>query len=279
MATKKRKFNNYLIKLLKFAYKNYFLTVFVLIVIVFGLIFALKFFSKPTYAYVRIQINWPASYYSKPYLWLVDSIKKDVVQENIFGQSSIKVLGIKYYPQNDGSESIYVDMKLLVGYDKKTGVYTYQRLPMGVGSPIDISLPVSQFSGTVININNQPLQNNYIQKNVLLVYKQGYNKDSPYLYNNIQVGDKYFDGQRNVFEILDKNIDKNIINVFNNFDNQVYTKEIDSTQNIVIKAKISVVKKDNQYIYGENQIVKMGDSLQISTDNLDLGNFIIAGIE
>jgi hypothetical protein len=263
----KKLIKKHLVKFLKFAYKNYFLTAFVFIVVVFGLIFALKFFSKPTYAYVRVQINWPASYYTKPYLWLVDSVKKDVMQKNILGQIPVRVLAIKYYPQTDGSENIYADMRLLVGYDKKTGAYTYQRLPIGVGSPIDISLPDSQFSGTVIDIDNKPIEDKYIQKNILLVYKQGYSKDSPYLYNNIKIGDKYFDGQNNVFEIVDKNIDKNTIDAINNYDN------------IVIDAKINVVKKDNQYVYGENQIVKMGNSLQISTDNLDLSTFTISGIE
>lgn len=265
----------HLTKTLRFLRKNYFLTIFGIVVIFVGITILFKYVnSKPTYYYAKIQVNYPASYYSKPDFWLIKSLRADEKQYNAFGNTEAEILEERYYPSSDNTSfNIYLTVKLAGNVNKKTHEYTFQRTKIGIGSPITLNLSSSQLYGTVVDLSQTPFKDKYIEKIITLVNRGAYFKDSPYIYEGIQIGDRYFDGQDYVFQIIDKSLQKNIVTITNNTTGQVLEGETDATQNIVVKAKILVLQKDDQLIFAGDQPLRVGSKFAFSSSDFDF-NFL-----
>ena len=272
-------------RLVRFFSKNYLISIFVLVAIVtLGLIFYKSFLAKTNYAYVRVQINYPESYYTKPDIWLARSLKKGVSEEGLLGQKEAEVLGVTYYPNtNDLTQTqlnIYLDLKLQVGYNASTGEYSFQRNTIAVGSPITLNFSTTHIIGTILYIGNKPLANNYVDKTIYLVWTGGFKKSSPYLYNSIKIGDAYFNGESDVFKIIDKKLEENVFAVVNNFTSQVTEGSTDTTQDIVLVARVKLLKVNNLLVFGGSQIITEGESMNLVTDDgLNLSSFVISAIQ
>jgi hypothetical protein len=270
-------------KLWRFAVGNYFVSIFFACIVFVVFVSAYKlFFTKPTFIYVKVKMGqglWWASTGKTP-IWFIKGLKKGDVEKDLIGNSSAEILSVRYYPwtYNQNQYDVYVDLKLKVTGDKKTGKYNFNRSTIGVGVPIDLEFPSSQFSGTIIDISEKPFKKKYIEKIVSLIKASGYNKDFPFPYENIVIGDKYFDGEDYVFEVLDKKLQKQIWTVTNNLTGQLYEREVETSQGIIIKAKIKVKEVDKYLVYGEDQIVSLNRNLNISTSRA-YGDYTIIGIE
>lgn len=275
--------NKQLKKIISFIKKNYLLSVFVVIIILTLLVGLYKnFLSKTNYIYAKVEINYPESYYSKPDIWILDSLHKGDVQTGILGQPETEILNVTYYPSSiaDNQFDIFLNLRLQAGYDKTTGSYSFQRSPIAVGSPITLSFPTSHVIGTILYLGKTPPQDKYVEKTVYLVNPGAYKKSTPYLYDSIKIGDSYYDGNQTVFKITNKRLERNVFAVVNNFTSQVSEGTTDTTQDIVIIAKIKLLEKNNQLIFGGDQLVQLGDKLNLSTDNgLNLNDFVISAIK
>lgn len=263
--------------------KNYFISI-ILIIGSLTLVFALykNILVKSDFVYARIAINYPESYYLKPDIWLVSSLKKGDFQQSLLGQPEAEILDKTYYPsQNDITQfNIFLDLKLQANYNKNSGEYSFQRSTIAVGSPITLDFPSSHVTGTILYLGKNPIKETYVQKTVYLVLIGGYKKSSPYFYNSIAIGDKYFDGNRNVFEIIDKKLEKNVFAVTNNLTGLVSEGETDTTQDIIVTTKMNLLEKNNLLVFGQNQVVSIGNKLNLSTNGgLSLNDFAISKIE
>ena len=89
----------------------------------------------------------------------------------------------------------------------------------------------------------------------------------------------YNDGSGIVFEVMNKGLEKNIWPVANNFTGDIYKREITSTQNIVVKAKIKLIQKESGLFYGEDYRLAVNASIPFYTDNYYFENFQIRKIE
>jgi hypothetical protein len=163
-------------KFIKFLRKNYFLIIFIAIIVFVGIIVIFKYTtSKSTFYYAKIQVNYPASYSSKPDFWLLQSLKKDEKQYNAFGNKEAEILEVRYYPNADGvSTNIFLTLKLFGNFNKKTEEYTFQRTKIGVGSSITLNLSLTQLYGTIIDLNQNAFKDKYVEKVITLVNRGGY---------------------------------------------------------------------------------------------------------
>lgn len=261
--------------------KNFFLAIFITTVVFVGAIAIFKYStSKSTFYYAKVQINYPASYISKPDLWIKKSLSLQAKQRNLLGSTDAEILNVRYYPNIDGiTYSIYITVKLRGNFNKTTGNYTYQRSQIGVGSPITFNFSSSQVIGTVVDLNPNSFNDMYVKKIIYLVNRGAYYKDAPDVYYSLIIGDKYFDGTNYTFEVLDKGLEKSLFPVLNNFTGQVVEGETDTSQNIVVKAKVLLLKSNGSYIFGGNQTLRVGSTFQFSTENFNFNNFIISRIE
>jgi hypothetical protein len=190
-----------------------------------------------------------------------------------------ELTNIRYYPDWTSLYTTYLTAKLKVGYNKTKKRYILRRLPITVGSKVYLELPSTTVIGTILDINKTNFNDKYKEKIIYLVNTGGWSKDAPYRYDNIKVGDKLFDGESVVFEVLDKKLQKNIWAVTNNFDAQIYEREVETTQNIIVKAKMKVKEINNTLIFGEEYRIYPNASPPLVTDNFSYDGFTIRKIE
>ena len=253
------------------------------------LVFALfKFTTSETeHVYVKIKVSqgfwWASS--AKPNIWYAQAIKKGDVEYDLLRKPIAEILEVRYYPffseaqQTEDKYDIYLKVKLTASYDNRKEQYIFKRSSVVVGSPIELETLSSQISGTVIEVSESEFEDKYIEKVITLVKEEGFSNNNPYLFNSIKVGDKYFDGEGVVFEILDKKLQKTTLLVSDQLGN-IYTRQSPSMQNIIIKAKVVVKEINGLIFFGEEKLLTSGDSLVISLPSFKLDeDFIIGDIK
>lgn len=267
----------------KFLKKRLFISIFVGMVLFVGLITLIKLpYKKSNVIYVTIKLNqgfWWANT-PKPGIWFLKALKKGDKELNLVGQPLAEIISVKYYQHmNSGSDDLnqfdmYITTKLHVEDNMDKG-YVFKRTKIAVGSPIDLDFKNSQITGTIIELNNKIDRSSYIEKKVILTKKFAF----PWEYGAIKVGDKYFDGEENVFEIVDKkSIDTSMFSgdTYGNILPQI-TEERDY---LVVTAKIKLKRNSfNQLIYGQEQVIKIGSYAYLSTNDSVLAGFYVAGLE
>lgn len=274
-------------KIFKFLRKNYFISIFFAVILFTSIIIGAKtILTKSTYVYVKVKMGqgfwWAGTL--KPAIWYASSIKKGDIKYDLLGKREVQVVEVRRYPswspmwatsQND----VYVTLRLKASLNKKTGEYSFNRSILSIGSPIELQFPRTDITGTVINMSTAPLKDNYVEKIIYLVFQNGYNKDFAYRYDSIAVGGKYFDGEDYVFEVLDKWLEKNILPISNNLNGQVYEREVETTQSIVVKVKTKLIKKENGMYYGQDYKINVNSFVPFSTDNYFFENYVVRKVE
>ncbi len=253
------------------------------------LVFALfKFTASETeHVYVKIKVSqgfwWASSV--KPNIWYAQAIKKGDIEYDLLRKPIAEILEVRYYPffsetqQTEDKYDIYLKVKLTANYDNRKEQYIFKRSSVVVGSPIELETLSSQISGTVIEVSESEFEDKYVEKVITLVKEEGFSNNSPYLFNSIKVGDKYFDGEGVVFEILDKKLQRTTLLVSDQLGN-IYTRQSPSMQNIIIKAKVVVKEIDGLIFFGEEKLLTSGNSLVISLPSFKLDeDFIIGDIK
>lgn len=265
-------------KILRFLKENYFISIFFACIFFVGMVSFYKIFiSKPTYIYAKVKMGqglWWANT-AKPSIWFVNSLKKGMVEKGLAGDTIAQILSVRYYPfWGSGQYDVYLTVKLKVSGNKKTGKYNFQRSTIGVGAPIDLEFPESQVSGTITGLSEKPRKYNYVEKTVYLTKRNAY----PWEYDAINIGDSYFDGEEKTVEIIAKTAtDTNSISAdfFGNYNSST----IEGRKYIMVKAKIKGLMVNNQFVFGEDQIVSIGRSLNISTPSFIFQDYVVGKIE
>ncbi len=237
--------------------------------------------SKLSYIYVTIKLNrgqWWATDV-KPGIWFLNSFKKGEKEFNFLKKPIAELIGVRYYHTYHQMNydlnqfDIYVDAKLSV--EKIGDRYNFKRAKMVPGVPIDLDFPSSQIMGTVVNVSPTKIDNQFVEKYVTLTKKYAY----PWEYDAIQIGDKYFDGENNVMEIIDKqstNIELLAYDAYGNLPPGIQ----ETRKYITVKVKIKAKKNSfNQLVYAEEQVLKINDYANFATNNFVLTDFVISGIE
>lgn len=237
--------------------------------------------QKRTDLYVKIKLNqglwWVTN--AKPGIWFLDSLKKGEKEYDFLKKPIAEIISVRYYHQINfdlnqdlNQFDIYLLVKLSV--DKINNRYIFKRSKIAVGAPIDLDFPSSQVTGTIISISTKP-ENELTEKIITLTKKYAF----PWEYEAINIGDKYFDGEENVLEIIDKEaIDTFLLTTdyFGNINSQVQERR----KYITVKAKIKLKKNlKNQLIFGEEQVVKKNAFANLTTDNYILMDFFVSDIE
>jgi len=264
--------------LTKFAVDNYFILIFLACVGFVGVVSFYKLFiSKPTYVYVRVKMGqglWWASTL-KPSLWFIKNIKKGDVQTDLTGKPLAEILSVRYYPTSLSNQyDVYLMMKLKVSGSSKSGKYNFNRSSIGVGAPVDFEFSSSQFSGTITDLSSRPIRDKFVVKTVYLSKPFAYTWE----YDGIKVGDKFFDGEENVIEILDKSAGEyaSIISPYRSIVDESLSQ---NRRGVTVKLKIKGKIVDNKFVFGNDQVVSLGKNIYFATDNFNFSDYVVAGIE
>lgn len=239
------------------------------------------FTSQSTDLYVKIKMSqglwWSST--TKPSYWYTQAFKVGDQALDLLGKPIATIENLTYYSAgkelNPDQYNIYFDIKLSTKFSRKNNSYQYDRGQLAIGVPISIDFPQAQLTGTVIEITQNPLSTDLVEKNVIL-FKI---KSSPWEFDSLIIGDKYFNGNENVFELTDKSLGNNYYYYLDPLDKLLYY-ELPSPNivNLTITAKIKFKELNGQYFFGEDQLAAPGNSLSIITPNFDYSNFTITKI-
>jgi hypothetical protein len=175
-----------------------------------------------------------------------------------------------------GQYDVYITAMLKVSQLGKSGKYNFNRSTIGIGAPIDFEFSKVQFSGTITELSERPLNENYIEKTVYLTKKYA----SQLEYQDIKVGDEYSNGQEVIFKILEKSAgDINELNIIDRSDSETVDLLSEKRLTIFVKATIKVKKTDGKLIFAEEQMVVPQNRFIISTENFVFKDFFVSKIE
>ncbi len=266
---------------------NYLFIVFLFVGFCFfvGLSLFLKsFVQKPNYLFVKVKVGqglwWAAT--QKPEFWFVKSIKKGEKETDFAGRSQAEIVGVRYYPVlSDTSYSrydIFLNIKIRTTYDRKNNQYFFKRNIVSVGSPIEFEFSTINITGTVIGMSKSDIETKYVEKIIYLYNYGAYKKDFTYLYDSIKIGDKYSDGEEEVFKVIDKELVESI-RLPSDIYGRLYEQFTDVVQHVLVKAKVKLTERDGQLFYGEEKALKIGDQFPFLTEGYNFEAFSIVKIE
>jgi len=264
-------------KIVRFVIKNYFMVVFFACIAFVAIVSFYKLFVvEPTYVYVKAKIGqglWWAST-QKPSLWFVKSIKKGDIQNDLVGSPVAEILSVNYYPTLYPNQfDVYLTLKLKVSGNNKTGKYNFNRSTIGVGAPIDLEFPSSQFSATVVEMKDRPIRNLWVEKTVYLNKSFAY----PWEYETIKVGDVFLNGEEKIVEILDKWLGETTSVISQ--QKAIDPSNVQTRNNITVKIKLKGKLENEKFVFGEEQVIAPGKAVYINTDNFTFTDYIVSKIE
>ncbi len=256
-------------KLLLFAKDNYFILIFFAAIGFVAIVSFYKLFVvPPKYVYTRVKVAqgmWWANTNHAP-VWLVDGLKKGMADKGLRGNNA-EIISVRSYPWWGSNQyDIYLILKLKVNGNKKEG-YSFNRDRLVVGAPIELSFPTTEVTGTVTAVSKKKPQEQWVEKTVTL-YKS---LAMPWEADSIQVGEKYFDGEEVVFEVLAKESK----DTTNHYEYPAYTEP---RQSVTVKAKIKLQQSKGNWVYGYEQELKKGRSLNLNLPSFQFENYLVADI-
>ena len=264
-------------KLLRFARKNYIISIFAIIVVfTLSVAFIKIVFSEDEYVYAKVKVSqglWWAST-PPPNIWLVQSIKKGMIEKSLSGKPLVEVLNVNYYPSWESDQyNVYMTVKMKINKNENTGKYTFKRSSLGVSSPVDFEFPDVLVSGTIMGISESPFNNTLVEKTVTITNNSAY----PFEFDVIDIGDTYTNGEQVVLEVLDKESAPS--SYLSRDRNGNYTGTYESREAVTVKLKMLVEEQSRNLIYGDEQIIRLGKTVNLSTEHFTFAGYVVEGIE
>lgn len=271
-----KQFKKYIPKIKLFIAQNIRLAVIIILLIVIAFIILLKFlFHKTDTVYVRAKVSqgyWWATT-AKPQYWLVNAIKKGDKEISSGSSPKGEIISVRYYPWYDTDQfNIYVILKLKAQKNNKTGQYTYNRTQLSSGAPIDFELSNAEVSATIMEVSDRPINNKLVEKEVVL------NKSfaEPWEYDAIQIGDKFYDGEDTVFEVIGKS--EKPANTAYTRTSEVPIITSEKPVNIDITVRMKFLQDHGQLYYQEFPL-QVGRKLDVRTPDTIYTQYFVKSVK
>lgn len=87
--------------------------------------------------------------------WYLENLKPGMQEKDVFGRPLISLVRTYNYPSNAGYEVMYVTMKLLSTYNKRSNTYNYEGVPLLIGSFQSFKFNGILVRGVVHRIDNE----------------------------------------------------------------------------------------------------------------------------
>jgi hypothetical protein len=261
--------------------QNYIVLGFVLILILVGITTITKFFSQETAPiYIKLKVSqglWWANT-GRPPVWYLNALKVGDKQYDLLGSPIAEITRVRYYPYqkeevNETQYDVYLTVKLEVDKSSRRGTYSFNRDSVVVGAPIELEFASAHVTGTTMEVSESLFQDEEVDAEVILTKRLAF----PWEYDAIKIGDKYFDGSDNVFEITGKSTSNTSI-ISSDAYGSFSPRTSESLRYITIRAKLKVRSVDGRLIFGEEQEVKPGLPIFVTTPSYEIEKYLISSV-
>jgi len=250
------------------------------------IVFVVLFFRKSTYINATISVGEDAavlygtqydlSIYTGPKYWLAEAFHKGQVEKDGLGRIRAEVLNVYTYDKTPTNKAVYLNVKLNAVYSRSTNTYSYNGIPVLVGSTIKLNLDNVFAQGLVTEVEGFP---NYIPPKTITIETQ-LREESPvylgttgtknYLADAINVGDVVKDN--NGIDMI-KVIGKRVVpaeTVVTTSDGRIVRGSDPSKKDLYLTLEIATQEKDGKYFFLKNIPVLIDRPIPINTTTVSI---------
>ena len=210
--------------------------------------------------------------------WLALSINKGDKELNWNGQTNAEVLSVKKYDNGWTYQYVYLTLKLATSYNAKTKQHIFNNEPVGIGKTISLTLNSTSIKGLIVGIQGIPDTRKMVQKIVTVKMYDRY----PWYADAIQQGDVMKLNNAVIADVVDKsvtNAEKTTLVLSDGNMLQINTSD-PLRRDITLKLKMMLTEEDeNTLIFRDDMRVKIGNSLTVGLEHVNLTNASVTAIE
>ncbi len=167
--------------------KKYSILDIIALVIFFTILFilAIFFLRKTEYTYITLRSSISDTLIKRQYAqtpsWYIQNIQVGMQEKNEVGQVINEVTDILYYPTNDDDKTLYITLKVRAVYNKNSKQYSYNGMPLLIGSLQEFKLNNIKVRGIIQAIGKQKKETQVFKVKGELENK--YNENYSYKYD------------------------------------------------------------------------------------------------
>ncbi len=130
------------------------------IIIFLGILSTAFFFflRKSDYAYITLRVSQTDNlntYIGQPPVWYIQQIQPGLQETDGLGRSSVIVERVHRFVSSDANQDLYVDLKIKSVYNSRTKQYSYNGVPLLIGSFQSFKLQNVQLTGSIVSVRGR----------------------------------------------------------------------------------------------------------------------------
>lgn len=242
------------------------------------------FLRRAVYAKVVLRVSQNDSLetnYGLP-IWYVENLQVGAEQKDIFGRPVISIVKNYQYFDSTDKPVIYLTIKLLTTYDKKSGIYSYEGVPLLIGSYQNFKINDVLLRGVVHQVQNldwKPEKKKFIVEGFLnpaiinnqdpYVAEMAIEGVLNYLGDKVIKGLKIFDSDGSilvdVLEVKKEPAWRKFI-----YQNKIVEVVDKDRKKVFVKMLLETEKRGNLFIFNNDFLVKINSNLYLSFKDFDV---------
>jgi hypothetical protein len=254
------------------------------ILIITGLLaasfFAYVFFRKADYIVATIKINEDNPVYgewidyngTRP--WFAEALRENVKLTDGLGRTSAEVLSIKSYDMRSNRKALYLKVRLRTTYSKRSNQYSFNGLPLTVGSIIRLNFNTVSIEGLVTDVQGLPDLRKKVKLlvDVKLEEETGLNFQTsgvlPYIAAEAMNIDEIKDGEGEVImKVIKKHVEDADTFVVTS-DGRSLVRKNPLRKDVYLTLEIQAEEIENRYYLFDDFPILIGGKLPLNTDKL-----------
>ncbi len=245
----------------------------IIAILLFGLI--LFKFLYPNEQWINVAVNSN----NNPF-FVANSLKVGDFEKTSSGKKIAEVTKVQIFRSFQTADSkiaqkdIFLNAKILVKINSRSGEFEYKNKIIKVGTPIDFSFNSGQMTGKIVTLGGQKQEG---RTDVILTLKMY--SEWPWFADDLKIGDGETDGTgQRVLELISKDVaPAQMTTVGSGGETHLTTdpRKVD----IIIRAKIKVQKIGEDLIFKGDQRIVKGDLFSSNAGNTLIKDALIESIE
>ena len=209
-----------------------------------------------------------------PPSWLTKNISIGDIEKNASGKEIARIVGIEEYGDVKPTLILLVNIKGIA--NNKTKKFSFKNKSLSVGSKIEFAFPKVDLIGQITDLSVP--ENGYLQKNIVI--KGRYRTVEPWIINQIKIGDKMINqkSKQSIAEITQIEIEPSVSSIFYvtpNYYSNTFLVNNQRVKDLVITLEIKLQELKDGWRFAGNQIVKTGQTINLTFSNYNIGSFEI----
>lgn len=238
---------------------DFFLLVFVLLIIILGM----KFLKPKEKVEISLQMEL-----SNQSAYIAKNINVgDIILED--DEKAGEITGLTFLPASGTNKNIIISLKLFA--DSKNNKLFFNNQMLKIGNELSIELKDVIIEGVILHISKKE-EREFAKKRVTV---KMYNQSS-WIADLLRIGDSELSGGKEIAKIIDKDVEPAEMIVISQ-DGEVFLREHPTNKDITLTLEVVAEKVGGSYFFHGSEL-KAGNNLMLETSSINV-NGVIVGVE